>query len=375
MTSSKLWFSIVLSLALCTHSVVAADQASPDDQCLGQAVPDGQCLSQAVPQEQASVEMLSLMQKKASSSKMIAAANRTQCATEQLTNRATMQGNGWSFTSFTGTDALTGMQSCPSGSFNGYAGGSQVATASKTLTTAGTATLTYGNCWTNGQTKVYLNGAEIGSASSRTNAETVSFDITPSAVLSVKDATGNAVISMTSLQICESAAATPTPTPAPNPAAYTGRWLSNSQPCRHYPLRDKLTGSALANFRFNGPNNAYQNVCQVSGQSCSSNAWTAYAGGDQVGTASRTFNDVSAGHAILTYGNCWNEGKVKVYKDGTKIDEAGPSTPTKQLRFDIVWGTVLELKDEGGWHVGYNSVIQMSHLWICPAGAEVVYDD
>lgn len=75
-------------------------------------------------------------------------------------------------------------------------------TASKRLTGSGRATVSFGNCWTDGKVNVYKNGELQGSALPQTFYNEASFDFVDNDLLEVKDDEGNSITFITSLKIC-----------------------------------------------------------------------------------------------------------------------------------------------------------------------------
>ena len=88
-----------------------------------------------------------------------------------------MKQNGWSFERFD-VDGSSTMSYEKKGWYNeaaeycggdgtwyGWSSGEKAGVLSTTFQGSGTFTLGFGNCWTNGKVKAYLNGREIGSAS------------------------------------------------------------------------------------------------------------------------------------------------------------------------------------------------------------------
>ena len=85
--------------------------------------------------------------------------------------------------------------------------------------------------------------------------------------------------------------------------------------------------------------------------------WFAFSDGNNGGILSAQLN--SSGIGRLAYGNCGNEGLIRVYLGGVKIGEAKPDTHNNILEFPFTNGSKLELTDVGG-----NSVIEISSFSI-----------
>ena len=90
-------------------------------------------------------------------------------------------------------------------------------------------------------------------------------------------------------------------------------------------------------------------------------AWFGWKSGNGVGSISTTLTAAS-GRGQLSFGNCWDNGNVKVYLDGNEISAADPNTQ-KVVEFDFQPGAILMLRDEGG-----NSVIQFTKFTILNCG-------
>jgi len=112
-----------------------------------------------------------------------------------------MQEQGWEFDRLDGISNVAGYYKCDLRSFHAYATELLTGIVSKRFTYSGKAILTYGNCWNDGKTNVYLDGKLIGSAKPQSVSETIEFDFHSGTLLELKDEEGNAVISITSLEI------------------------------------------------------------------------------------------------------------------------------------------------------------------------------
>ena len=65
------------------------------------------------------------------------------------------------------------------------------------------------------------------------------------------------------------------------------------------------------------------------------------------------------GRAKLDFGNCeggQNIRLVKVYLDGTEIDSAPNSTPSKSTEFDFTDGSVLKISEHNESILQFNSL-------------------
>ena len=81
----------------------------------------------------------------------------------------------------------------------GWSAHSHVGTLSATLKGTGEVTIDFGNCWDAGVVKVYLDAKVVGAALAGTNGVKATFSFTPGQVLKIKEESGNAVISLNSI--------------------------------------------------------------------------------------------------------------------------------------------------------------------------------
>ena len=117
-----------------------------------------------------------------------------------------MEANGWRF-DFThdGSDRndntykQVGLQCGPQAKWYGWSEHSSVGTLSAILKGSGEVTIDFGNCWQEGNVKLYLDSALISTAPSETKSITKSVSFTHGSVLKIKDEDGNAVISLNSI--------------------------------------------------------------------------------------------------------------------------------------------------------------------------------
>ena len=80
-------------------------------------------------------------------------------------------------------------------------------------------------------------------------------------------------------------------------------------------------------------------------ETCSGSPWFGWKKGQSVGSVKTTL--YGSGHASLTFGNCWTEGTVNLYIDGTIIASAGP-TSMKTATFDYSNSNELKLDEDIG---------------------------
>ena len=73
--------------------------------------------------------------------------------------------------------------------------------------------------------------------------------------------------------------------------------------------------------------------------------------------SSTTLN--GTGEGILDFGNCWNQGIVKVYLNGNEVGSADKNTPSKTITFEYTDGAELKICDEGA-----NSIIQFNQFTV-----------
>ena len=83
---------------------------------------------------------------------------------------------------------------------------------------------------------------------------------------------------------------------------------------------------------------------QIPANDCADSSWFGWTG-TSVGSLKTTL--YGSGHASLTFGNCWTEGTVNLYIDGTIIASAGP-TSMKTATFDYSNSNELKLDEDIG---------------------------
>ena len=66
--------------------------------------------------------------------------------------------------------------------------------------------------------------------------------------------------------------------------------------------------------------------------SCSDSSWFGWKSGNAIGSISIIL--YGKGHAILTFGNCWSTGLVKLFLNGSEIISVGPNN-IKTIEFDF----------------------------------------
>ena len=77
--------------------------------------------------------------------------------------------------------------------------------------------------------------------------------------------------------------------------------------------------------------------------------------GGRVGQMTKVMT--GSGTAVLTFGNCWNAGTVRVYKNDIAVASAEPGEPQAVVEFTYEDGDELSIKDEGA-----NSVVLLTSL-------------
>ena len=122
-----------------------------------------------------------------------------------------MEANGWRF-DFThdgsnwndNTYKQVGLKCGPQAKWYGWSEHSNGGTLSAILKGSGEVTIEFGNCWQEGNVKLYLDSALISTAPSETKSITKSFSFTHGSMLKIKDEDGNAVVSLNSITFnCE----------------------------------------------------------------------------------------------------------------------------------------------------------------------------
>ena len=89
---------------------------------------------------------------------------------------------------------------CGASSFWGYKFGLPVGRVSTTFKGSGKASLSFGECWFTGTTKVYLNNRQIGIASSRKLGVVVHFEYTQGDILKLEEE-GAGIIKIDTLRL------------------------------------------------------------------------------------------------------------------------------------------------------------------------------
>ena len=101
---------------------------------------------------------------------------------------------------------------------------------------------------------------------------------------------------------------------------------------------------------------AYKNISTKCGSQAK---WYGWSANSTVGTLSVTLQ--GAGKVRLNFGNCWDNGTVKVYLNDELIATAAVGNKSVVKTFQFTAGSVLKLKDEDG-----NSVISLNSInFIC----------
>ena len=117
-----------------------------------------------------------------------------------LGDHSIMSSNGWKFDlthdGSTQTDTYKSIdEKCGTISkWYGWSSHSFVGTLSTVLNGSGEVTLDFGNCWDDGNVKVYLDSKLVAVATEGTRSVTKTFSFTPGSLLEIKDEDGNAVI-------------------------------------------------------------------------------------------------------------------------------------------------------------------------------------
>ena len=94
------------------------------------------------------------------------------------------------------------------------------------------------------------------------------------------------------------------------------------------------------------------NIYGNSISSCSGN-WFTYASGSPSCYIKTTLN--GSGHAKIDFGNCFNDGIVKVFLDGNEIASAGGDEFNVVKEFDYTDGSELKLMETGNGVISFNS--------------------
>ena len=125
-----------------------------------------------------------------------------QCSDKQLSDvssRSVMEYNGWEFASFVSKPREH--YYCGTETVYGYNAGSRTASVSATFEGSGTATLTFGNCYSvrSFTVDVYFNNAKIATANASELRETVTFNFFKGSNLRIE--VNGGIIKLNSLEI------------------------------------------------------------------------------------------------------------------------------------------------------------------------------
>ena len=94
--------------------------------------------------------------------------------------------------------------------------------------------------------------------------------------------------------------------------------------------------------------------------------WYGWSSHAIVGTISAVLN--GTGEVTIDFGNCWDDGNVKVYLDSKLITLAGESAHSITKTFPFTPGSLLEIKDENG-----NAVILLNSIKFSCNGIKIRY--
>lgn len=100
------------------------------------------------------------------------------------------------------------------------------------------------------------------------------------------------------------------------------------------------------------PSEIYTRVGRTCGPRAKWYGWSAHA---RVGTLSATLK--GKGEITIDFGNCWNEGQVRVYLDNQQVAFANAGNKRKRATFSFTPGSVLKIRDESG-----NAVIMLNSI-------------
>ena len=110
-----------------------------------------------------------------------------------------MKNAGWNLGvgNWQNTDPPNVVAKCRRGkNWFGFSGNARVGTVSTRLQGNGEATLDFGNCWGEGEVKVYLNDNVVASAQKNNPSKTVSFNFRDGDILKLRDEGPNPVIAI-----------------------------------------------------------------------------------------------------------------------------------------------------------------------------------
>ena len=121
---------------------------------------------------------------------------------------------------------------------------------------------------------------------------------------------------------------------------------------------------ALNGWKFDLSNDGsvQSDIYKKVGEKCKNKAkWYGWSSHALVRTLSTVLN--GSGEATLDFGNCWNDGNVKVYMDSKLIATASEGTLSVIKSFSFAPGSLLEIKDEDG-----NAVMMLNSITFSCSG-------
>jgi len=207
-----------------------------------------------------------------------------------------------------------------------------------------------GNCWNAGTVRVYAAGTEILAAKVGEGSEKAYFSVKKGDLISVRDEGANSVMRINSLKFYSCMA---------DATAHVAR--TATEECEAIQANDFSSITKMmqvgwtpigvsAHHHAGVGNHAAGAVCNTG-----KNNWWGWTHGAGVGQME--IDSPVTSTATIDFGNCWNQGEVKVYVDGREVGSAAVNVGSKVVSFAVKKGERISVRDEGA-----NSVMRLNSL-------------
>ena len=98
---------------------------------------------------------------------------------------------------------------------------------------------------------------------------------------------------------------------------------------------------------------------------CGTSTWYGYTYGKAVGSVTAVLKGFGAAH--LSYGNCYQRGRVAVFLNGNQISYVGENTQEKVIDFAYSNGDTLMIKEL------YTAIIKLNYLRFSCTGGKCIW--
>ena len=197
-----------------------------------------------------------------------------------------------------------------------------------------------GNCWNAGTVRVYAAGTEILAAKVGEGSEKAYFSVKKGDLISVRDEGANSVMRINSLKFYSCMA---------DATAHVAR--TATEECEAIQANDFSSITKMmqvgwtpigvsAHHHAGVGNHAAGAVCNTG-----KNNWWGWTHGAGVGQME--IDSPVTSTATIDFGNCWNQGEVKVYVDGREVGSAAVNVGSKVVSFAVKKGERISIRDEG----------------------------